>query len=89
MDSPQRVVLDMDSTEIPVYGEQETRTADEHAVPRNVAVRSLEVSRGYVLQHLLLQRKLCHQPPQPRVLLLQFLQPACSSFRPPSSLRQR
>jgi hypothetical protein len=25
MDSPQRVVLDMDSTEIPVYGEQEQR----------------------------------------------------------------
>jgi hypothetical protein len=30
MDSPQRVVLDMDSTEIPVYGEQEQGTYNGH-----------------------------------------------------------
>jgi hypothetical protein len=30
MDSPQRVVLDMDSTEIPVYGQQENRAYNGH-----------------------------------------------------------
>ena len=30
MDSPQRVVLDMDSTEIPVYGEQEHSAYNGH-----------------------------------------------------------
>jgi DDE family transposase len=30
MDSPRRVVLDMDSTEIPVYGEQEHSDYNEH-----------------------------------------------------------
>jgi hypothetical protein len=30
VDSPQRVVLDMDSTEIPVYGEQEQSAYDRH-----------------------------------------------------------
>jgi hypothetical protein len=32
MDSPQRVVLDMDSTEIPVYGEQEHSAYNGHFV---------------------------------------------------------
>jgi len=31
MDSPQRVVLDMDSTEIPVYGEQERSAYNGHS----------------------------------------------------------
>lgn len=30
IDSPQRVVLDMDSTEIPVYGQQENREYNGH-----------------------------------------------------------
>ena len=30
MDSPQRVVLDMDSTEIPVYGQQEQSAYNGH-----------------------------------------------------------
>jgi hypothetical protein len=30
MDAPQRVVLDMDSTEIPVYGEQEHSAYNGH-----------------------------------------------------------
>jgi hypothetical protein len=30
LDSPQRVVLDMDSTEIPVYGEQEQSACNGH-----------------------------------------------------------
>ena len=33
MDSPQRVVLDMDSTEIPVYGQQEQGAYNGHFQP--------------------------------------------------------
>jgi hypothetical protein len=44
-----------------------------HAVPRNVAVPGLEVSRRHVLQDLFLQRQLGHQAAQTAVLFLQFL----------------
>src|SRR5271165_3906339 len=53
-----------------------TDGAHRHAVPRNVAVRGSEVSRGHILQHLLLQRQLGHQAPQTAILFLQFFQPA-------------
>ena len=33
LDSPQRVVLDMDSTEIPVYGQQENSAYSSAAAP--------------------------------------------------------
>src|SRR5208283_5429090 len=58
------------------HAARKTHIADEHALPRNVAVRGSEVSRGHVLQHLFLQRKLRHQSPQPRVFFFQFLQPS-------------
>src|SRR5277367_5873410 len=48
-----------------------------HGSPHNAAVPGLEVSRGDVLQHQLIQAQLCHQPLQLRVLLLQILQPPC------------
>src|SRR5271170_2079838 len=48
---------------------------DSHGSPHNAAVPGLEVSRGDVLQHQLVQAQLCHQPLQLRVLLLQLLQP--------------
>ncbi len=38
-------------------------------------MRGLQVSLGHVLQNLLLQRQLRHQPLKPRVLFLQLLQP--------------
>ncbi len=51
----------------------------------------LEVSLRHVLENLFLERQLCYQPPQAPILLPQFLHSAraCSSFRPPYSLRQR
>ena len=39
VDSPQRVVLDMDSTEIPVYGEQVQRPLRVHLLPPAAAVQ--------------------------------------------------
>src|SRR5271155_1135483 len=48
---------------------------DSHGSPHNAAVPGLEVSRGDVLQHQLIQAQLCYQPLQLRVLLLQLLQP--------------
>src|SRR5277367_2707798 len=48
---------------------------DSHGSPHNAAVPGLEVSRGDVLQHQLIQAQLCHQPLRLRVLLLQILQP--------------
>ena len=45
------------------------------APPHNVAAQGSEVSRGHILQDLLLQRQLRHQPLQPRVFLLQLFQP--------------
>src|SRR5271170_2451416 len=48
---------------------------DSHGSPHNAAVPGLEVSRGDVLQHQLIQAQLCYQPLQLRVLLLQILQP--------------
>src|SRR5208283_368793 len=58
------------------HAARKIHTADEHALPRNVAVRGSEVSRGHVLQHLLLQRQLGHQSPQTTILFLQLLQPS-------------
>src|SRR5271155_5757907 len=43
---------------------------DSHGSPHNAAVPGLEVSRGDVLQHQLIQAQLCYQPLQLRVLLL-------------------
>src|ERR1019366_3154324 len=41
------------------------------------AVQGLEVSLRHLLQNLLLQRQIRHQPPQASVFLLQLLHPAC------------
>jgi|GEM_PF-2239253 len=46
---------------------------DEHDSPHSAVVPGLEVSRGDVLQHQLLQAQLTHQPLQLGVFLLQFL----------------
>src|ERR1019366_4280292 len=54
-----------------------TDAAPGHALPRNVAVQGLEVSLRHLLQNLLLQRQIRHQPPQASVFLLQLLHPAC------------
>jgi hypothetical protein len=45
-----------------------------HDLPHNAAVQGLDVSRGDVLQHQLLQAQLTHQSLQLAVLLLQLLQ---------------
>ena len=50
---------------------------DSHGSPHNAAVPGLEVSRGDVLQHQLIQSLLCHQPLQFGGLLFQLLQPPC------------
>jgi Protein of unknown function (DUF4011) len=47
-----------------------------HGPPHSAVVQGLEVSRGDVLQHQLLQTQLRDQTLQLRVLLLQFLQPS-------------
>ena len=54
--------------------------------PHNAVVQGLEVSRGDVLQHQLLQAQLRHQSLQLRVLLLQLLQPACLVHLQPAIL---
>jgi hypothetical protein len=46
-----------------------------HPLPPTAAVRGLQVSRGDVLQDLLLQGELGHQPLQPRILALKVFQP--------------
>jgi hypothetical protein len=64
-----------------------------HAPPHNGAAQGLEVSLRYILQNLLLQRQLCHQPLQLGVFLVQFSQPLRLSelqtaiFLPPAALR--
>jgi hypothetical protein len=47
-----------------------------HGSPHNAVVQGLEVSRGDILQHQLLQAQLRYLPLQLRVLLLQILQPS-------------
>src|SRR5271169_441249 len=47
-----------------------------HGSPHNAAVPGLEVSRGDVLQHQLVQAQLSYQTLQLRVLLLQLFQPS-------------
>jgi len=46
-----------------------------HGQPQRVVVPSLEVSRGDVLQHQLVQAQFCHQLLRLGVLQLKFLQP--------------
>ena len=56
----------------------------------NAAVPGLEVSRGDVLQHELVQAQLSYQTLQLRVLLFQLLQPSrLVTCKPPYSLRYR
>ena len=52
-----------------------TRVAPAHALPHNAAAQGLQVSLRHIPQNLLLQGKLGHQPLEPRVLFLEFLQP--------------
>ena len=46
LDSPQRIVLDMDSTEIPVYGQQETAPATATSSPPAIARCCCSTGKG-------------------------------------------
>jgi hypothetical protein len=46
----------------------------EHDLPHSAVVQGLEVSRGDVIQHQLLQAQLTHQTVSLRFLLLQLFQ---------------
>ena len=54
---------------------RETVLLPNAARPPAGAVRGLQVSRGDILENLLLKRQIRHQPLQPGVLLLQILHP--------------
>jgi len=50
--------------------------ARKHGPPHRAVVQGLEVSRGDVLQHQLVQAKVRYQPLQLRVFLLKLLEPS-------------
>ena len=68
------------------HAARSSRTLARHAPPHNDAARGLEVSLRHIPQNLLLQGKFSHQPFEPRVLLLEFLQPLRLAHLQPSLL---